>query len=146
MAYSAASLAAPGVVQHVEGDRFPVGELDGRETERVMMVSDALVKAGLKSRVLGDIRAEIWLKAWGALTFNPISALTRTTMAEICQFPETRRLVVAMMTEAQSIAQSLASLFAIRSNSASAALKRWGTTELLCCKIWRLVTRSKLRR
>ena len=70
-----------------------------------------LIKAGFKSRVITDIRAEIWLKAWGSLTFNPISALSRATMAGICRFPETRKLAVAMMTEAQAIASKLGITF-----------------------------------
>ena len=111
VAYPAAAIAAPGVIEHVDGERFPVGELDGRETERAKMISDALIKAGLKSRVITDIRAEIWLKAWGSLTFNPISALSHATMAGICRFPETRRLAVAMMTEAQAIASKLGITF-----------------------------------
>jgi ketopantoate reductase len=111
VAYPAAALSAPGVVEHVEGERFPVGELDGRESERATRISDALIKAGLKSRVLTDIRAEIWLKAWGSLTFNPISALSHATMAGICRFPETRRLAVAMMTEAEVIASKLGITF-----------------------------------
>jgi len=111
VAYPAAAIAAPGIVEHVEGDRFPVGELDGRETERAKMLCDTIIKAGLKSRVLTDIRAEMWLKAWGSLTFNPISALTHGTMAGICRFPETRRLAVAMMTEAQAIASKLGITF-----------------------------------
>jgi ketopantoate reductase len=107
VSYPAAALVAPGIVEHVEGDRFPVGELDGRETGRAKMISEAMIKAGLKSRVLTDIRAEMWLKAWGSLSFNPISALSHATMAGICRFPETRRLAVAMMTEAQSVASKL---------------------------------------
>jgi ketopantoate reductase len=111
VAYPAAAISAPGVIHHVEGERFPVGELDGTESERAKRISDALIKAGLKSRVLTDIRAEIWLKAWGSLTFNPISALTHATMAGICRFPETRRLAVAMMTEAEAIAAKLGITF-----------------------------------
>ena len=89
MAYPAAALAAPGIIHHVEGDRFPVGELDGRETERAKMISEALVGAGLKSRVVTDIRAEMWLKAYGSVSFNPISALTHATMApEFADFPK----------------------------------------------------------
>jgi ketopantoate reductase len=107
VAYPAASLAAPGVVRHVEGDRFPVGELDGRETERARRISDAFVTAGLKSRVITDIRAELWLKALGNLTFNSISALSLATMAAICRFPESRQLAVAMMSEANAIAAKL---------------------------------------
>ena len=105
--YPAAHVSAPGVIHHVEGDRFPIGELDGKETERAKWVHDVLVSAGLKSRILADIRAEIWLKAWGNLSFNPISALTHATLVEICQFPETRALAADMMREAQDVALKL---------------------------------------
>ncbi len=111
--YPAAAVTAPGVIHHVEGDRFPVGELDGQETERVKLVHDIFVKAGLKSRVLTDIRSEIWLKAWGNLSFNPISALTHATLVDICQFPETRHLAARMMQEAQDIAQKLGVTFRV---------------------------------
>ena len=111
VAYPAAAISTPGVIQHVEGERFPVGELDGRESERSKKISDALIKAGFKSRVISDIRAEMWLKAWGSLTFNPISALSHATMAGICRYPETRQLAVAMMTEAHAIASKLGITF-----------------------------------
>lgn len=111
VAYPAAAISAPGVIHQVEGDRFPVGDLDGTESERAKRISDALIKAGFKSRVINDIRAEMWLKAWGSLTFNPISALTHATMAGICRHPETRRLAVAMMTEAETIAAKLGITF-----------------------------------
>ena len=107
VAYPAASLAAPGVVEHIEGERFPIGELDGQETGRAGRISEALIRAGLKSRVISDIRSEIWLKALGSLTFNPISALTHATMEEICQFAETRRLAAGMMEEAETVAKKL---------------------------------------
>jgi len=71
IAYPAATIAEPGVIEHVEGDRFPVGELDGSESERVQLISGLFTEAGFKSRVLTDIRSEIWLKLWGNLTFNP---------------------------------------------------------------------------
>ncbi len=109
--YPAADVPAPGVIHHVEGDRFPIGELDGSESERVQQLHDVLVKAGFRSRILDDIRAEIWLKAWGNLSFNPISALTHATLAAICQFPETRHLAAAMMQEAQDIAGKLGIAF-----------------------------------
>ena len=111
VAYPAAAISTPGGIQHVEGERFPVGELDGRESERAKKISDALIKAGFKSRVISDIRAEMWLKAWGSLTFNPISALSHATMAGICRYPETRQLAVAMMTEAHAIASKLGITF-----------------------------------
>ncbi|MGH6996477.1 MAG: 2-dehydropantoate 2-reductase, partial [Stellaceae bacterium] len=111
--YPAAAVTAPGVVHHVEGDRFPVGELDGKDTERVKRLHDVLTKAGLKSRVLKDIRAEIWLKAWGNLSFNPISALTHATLVDICRFPETRHLAAKMMEEAEIIAKKLGVTFRV---------------------------------
>jgi 2-dehydropantoate 2-reductase len=111
--YPAAAVTAPGVIHHVEGDRFPVGELDGKETERVKRLHDVFVKAGLKSRVLKDIRSEIWLKAWGNLSFNPISALTHATLVDICQFAETRALAAQMMKEAQDIAEKLGVKFRV---------------------------------
>src|SRR5579875_422550 len=111
--YPAAAVTAPGVIHHVEGDRFPIGELDGQETERVKRLHDVLVKAGLKSRVLKDIRSEIWLKAWGNLSFNPISALTHATLVDICRFPETRHLAARMMEEAETIAKKLGVTFRV---------------------------------
>jgi len=111
--YPAAAVTAPGVIHHVEGDRFPIGEIDGKETDRAKAVHDLFVKAGLKSRVLNDIRSEIWLKAWGNLSFNPISALTHATLLDICQFPETRHLAAKMMEEAQAIAQKLGVTFRV---------------------------------
>ena len=111
--YPASELIAPGVVKHIEGDRFPVGELDGSSSARVARVSRCFTDAGFKAPVLDDIRAEIWLKLWGNLTFNPISALTRSTLLDICQYPPTRELAAAMMTEAQTIAHKLGITFRI---------------------------------
>jgi 2-dehydropantoate 2-reductase len=111
--YPAAAVTAPGVIHHVEGDRFPIGELDGKETPRVKLLHDVLVKSGLKSRVLKDIRSEIWLKAWGNLSFNPISALTHATLVDIAQFPETRKLAARMMEEAETIAKKLGVTFRV---------------------------------
>jgi 2-dehydropantoate 2-reductase len=105
--YPASELTAPGVVTHIEGDRFPVGELDGSTTERVMRVSRCFTNAGFKAPVLDDIRAEIWLKLWGNLTFNPISSLAHSTLVDICQFPLTRELAANMMREAQAVAHEL---------------------------------------
>lgn len=107
IAYPATKIAAPGVLHHIEGNRFPIGELDGAETERVKKLSEVLTNAGFKSYILDDIRAEIWLKAWGNLTFNPVSALTRAMLGEICRFPLTRALAQNMMLEAEAIAHKL---------------------------------------
>jgi 2-dehydropantoate 2-reductase len=111
--YPASKLVAPGVVKHIEGDRFPVGELDGSTSERVTQVSECFIRAGFKAPVLDGIRAEIWLKLWGNLTFNPISALTHSTLVDICQYPLTRELAAAMMTEAQTIANKLGITFRV---------------------------------
>ena len=105
--YPASELVEPGVVRHIEGDRFPLGELDGRDSERVQRVSQCFTRAGFKSPVLADIRSEIWLKLWGNLTFNPISSLAHATLVDICQFPLTRELATNMMREAQVVAHKL---------------------------------------
>jgi 2-dehydropantoate 2-reductase len=111
--YPAGEIVAPGVVKHLEGDRFPVGELNGTESQRVRAVSDALIGAGLKSPILIDIRSEIWLKLWGNMSFNPISALTHATLVDICQEPATRGLAADMMREAQAIAEKLGVSFRV---------------------------------
>jgi len=121
-----AELISPGVVQHIEGDRFPVGEPDGSESERVTEVSRCFIAGGLQAPVLKDIRAEIWLKLWGNLTFNPISALTRATLAGICQYPPSRELAVAMMTEAQAIANKLGVRFRVPLERRIAGAERVG--------------------
>lgn len=105
--YPASELLAPGVIHHIEGDRFPIGELDGSITERVQKVSDSFINAGFKSPILENIRSEIWLKLWGNLTFNPISSLSHSTLVDICQYPLTRELAGDMMIEAQRIANKL---------------------------------------
>jgi 2-dehydropantoate 2-reductase len=111
--YPATELVSHGVIKHVEGNRFPVGEPDGTASGRVQRVADCLTRAGFKAPVLDDIRAEIWLKLWGNMTFNPISALTRSTLAGICQYPPSRELAAAMMTEAQAIAHKLGITFRV---------------------------------
>lgn len=113
IAYPAATISKPGVIQHIEGNRFPVGELSGMKTERVQMVSDLFTESGFKSRILDDIRSEIWLKLWGNLTFNPISALSHSTLVDICQFPLTKQLAATMMTEAQTVGERLGAHFRI---------------------------------
>ena len=105
--YPAAELVAPGVVKVIEGNRFTLGELDGERTERVELLSQALMRAGFKAPLSKDIRSEIWLKLWGNLSFNPISALTHATLQDICRFPATRALAAAMMIEAQAVAEKL---------------------------------------
>jgi 2-dehydropantoate 2-reductase len=105
--YPAASLVAPGVVRVIEGKRFALGELDGDTTPRIEAIAASFQKAGLKAPIIPDIRAEIWLKVLGSLSFNPISALTHATLAVLCRFPLTRDLSVEMMREAETIANKL---------------------------------------
>ena len=107
IAYPAAMVSEPGVIRHVEGVRFPVGELDGSDSARANRVAQMFIEAGFKSPVLTDIRAEIWLKLWGNLCFNPISALTHATLEGICRFPLSRALAAAMMSEARTVAEKL---------------------------------------
>jgi 2-dehydropantoate 2-reductase len=111
--YPAGELIAPGVVKHVEGDRLPIGELDGAETERAKKISEVLTQSGLKAPILPDIRSEIWLKLWGNLSFNPISALTHATLVDLCQDPSTRELASQMMLEAQAIGEKLGATFRV---------------------------------
>ena len=124
--YPASELVAPGVVKHIEGDRFPVGELDGSHGTRAGRVSECFTRAGFKAPVLDDIRAEIWLKLWGNLTFNPISALTRSTLVDICQYPPTRELAAAMMAEAQTIAHKLGITFRVELEKRIAGAEKVG--------------------
>ena len=111
--YPATELVAPGVVRLIEGNRFTLGELDGSRSERVEALSKAMINAGFKSPVSKDIRGEIWLKLWGNLCFNPISALTHATLEEICRFPATRALAATAMAEGQAIAHKLGVEFKI---------------------------------
>jgi 2-dehydropantoate 2-reductase len=105
--YPAAVLVEPGVVQVIEGNRFSLGELDGSRSPRIEALSKALMGAGFKAPVSRDIRSEIWVKLWGNLSFNPISALTHATLEGMCQYPLSRELVATMMTEAQAVGEKL---------------------------------------
>ena len=111
--YPAAELLQPGVVKVIEGNRFTIGEPDGSRSERIEALSQALMKAGFKAPVSKDIRSEIWIKLWGNLSFNPISALTHATLEQICRFGPTRALAASMMREAQAVAEKLGVRFKI---------------------------------
>jgi len=111
--YPATYTESPGVIRHVEGNRFPLGELDGTVSERVNTISKMMTDAGFKSPILEDIRGEIWLKLWGNMTFNPISALTHEHLEGICQYPLTKDLARNMMAEAQAIAEKLGVVFRV---------------------------------
>ena len=111
--YTAAELVAPGVVRVIEGNRFTLGELDGSRSERIERLSQAMMRAGFKAPVSKDIRGEIWLKLWGNLSFNPISALTHATLEDICTFEPSRELAATMMREAQAVAEKLGIVFKV---------------------------------
>jgi 2-dehydropantoate 2-reductase len=111
--YPAAEVPEPGVVEHVSGDRFVLGEPSGESTERVQRLSRLLIKAGLKAPVRPRIRDEIWVKLWGNLSFNPISALTGATLDVITADPGTRALARAMMLEAQAVGERLGVRFGV---------------------------------
>lgn len=105
--WQSCALVAPGVVQHIHGNRMAVGEPTGERSARCLALSAALTKAGLKAPVRPQIRDEIWLKLWGNLSFNPISALTHATLETIARDPGSRAVVRAMMTEAQAVGEAL---------------------------------------
>jgi 2-dehydropantoate 2-reductase len=111
--YPAAELVEPGLVRVIEGNRFTLGELDGSRSERIEALSSAMMRAGFKAPVSKDIRGEIWLKLWGNLSFNPISALTHATLEDICTFEPSRQLAASMMAEAQTVAEKLGVVFKI---------------------------------
>ncbi len=111
--YPATEVVEPGVIKHVYGNKFPLGEPSGERTERVEKLSSLLTGAGFDAPVLERIRDEIWLKLWGNLCFNPISALTHATLDVIASDPGTRAVARAMMTEAQTIAEKLGVKFRV---------------------------------
>ena len=111
--YPAAEVVEPGVIKHIEGNRFSLGEPDGQKSDRITTLSRLFTEAGLKAPVRPRIRDEIWVKLWGNLSFNPISALTHATLDILCTDPSTRIVARNMMLEAQEIAEKLGVKFPI---------------------------------
>ena len=111
--YPAAEVSKPGTIKHIEGNRFSLGEPDGSKSERAVALSQALSAAGLKAPVRPRLRDEIWVKLWGNLSFNPISALTHATLDVLCTDSGTRAVAKGMMLEAQEIAEKLGVKFPI---------------------------------
>ena len=105
--YPAAEVLEDGAVRHVEGDRFVLGEVSGDTGDRVEILAALINEVGFRGQVQSDIRAEIWLKSWGSLAFNTVSALTRSTMAGICHDPETRSLARDLMLETEAVANAV---------------------------------------
>ncbi|NCW05114.1 MAG: 2-dehydropantoate 2-reductase, partial [Rhodobacteraceae bacterium] len=111
--YPAAEVIEPGVIKHIEGNRFSLGEPDGSKSDRAQALSKILTNAGLKAPVRPKLRDEIWVKLWGNLSFNPISALTHATLDVLCTDEGTRAVARNMMVEAQEIAERLGVKFPI---------------------------------
>jgi 2-dehydropantoate 2-reductase len=107
VSYPGTELAEPGVVNHLEGTRFTIGEPNGSVSERCRQFSEAMIAGGLKCPIEERIRDEIWVKLMGNVAFNPLSALTRATLAAMCRHQPTRALVAAMMREALEVAQAV---------------------------------------
>jgi 2-dehydropantoate 2-reductase len=105
--YPATAITEPGVIEHTEGDRFSIGELDGTTSERCRTLSTAIAAAGLRAPIRSNIRQEIWVKLLGNLAFNPVSALTRASMAEISADPDAFGVARAIMEEAYEVAGEL---------------------------------------
>lgn len=111
--YPAAEVSEPGVIRHIEGNRFSLGEPDGSKSDRANALSQVLQSAGLKAPVRPRLRDELWVKLWGNLSFNPISALTHATLDVLCTDPGTRDVARRMMIEAQAVAEKLGVSFPI---------------------------------
>lgn len=111
--YPAAEVSEPGVIRHIEGYRFSLGEPDGSRSDRATELSKLLTAAGLKAPVRAKLRTEIWVKLWGNLSFNPLSALTLATLDVLCTNAGTRAVARSMMIEAQQIAENLGVKFPI---------------------------------
>jgi 2-dehydropantoate 2-reductase len=111
--YPAAEVVAPGVVEHYYGNRFMLGEPDGSKSARATRLSGALTRAGFKAPVRPRIRDDIWVKLWGNLSFNPVSALTSATLAGIANDPGTRAVIRRMMGEAEAVGTALGVKFGV---------------------------------
>ncbi len=105
--YPATEIVSPGVIKHIYGDRFGLGEPSREVTERVTKLARALEAGGLKAKIYPEIRNDIWLKLWGNLCFNPLSALTRATLDVVATDPGTRAIAHSMMHEAEKIARRI---------------------------------------
>ena len=105
--YCSAVVGEPGIIEHIDGTRFPIGEPDHSRSERCHQIAKALTTAGLRCPIRRDIRRDVWVKLMGNLAYNPISVLSRATLLQIVQCPETRDLAADIMKEAESVARSL---------------------------------------
>ena len=105
--YPSTVIVEPGVIEHIEGNRFSIGELDGTSSERCKRLAASLIGAGLRAPIRGHIRHDIWIKLLGNVVFNPMSALTGATLVEMTTHPESSDIVRAVMAEADAVAEGL---------------------------------------
>jgi 2-dehydropantoate 2-reductase len=105
--YCSTSIAEPGVIEHLEGTRFAIGEPDQSKSDRCRRIADAFIRSGLRAPVRNNIRHDIWVKLLGSLAFNPISAVTRATLEEIVRFAPTNAVARAIMMEGEEVAKRL---------------------------------------
>ncbi len=111
--WTSAEIERPGVIKHTHGNRMPLGEPDGSRSERALTLSKAMVAAGLKSPVRPKIRNEIWMKLWGNLSFNPVSALTHATLETLATDPDCHAMLRAMMEEGRAVGEALGAQFSM---------------------------------
>ena len=111
--YPAAEVIEHGVISHTHGNRFSLGEPDGSKSERIQALAKQLIAAGLKAPIRPQIRDELWVKLWGNLSLNPLSALTTSTLDRLAGEPDLRDVARSMMREAQTVAESLGVKFGV---------------------------------
>ena len=105
--YCSAAIVEPGVIRHIEGTRFTLGEPDGAVTDRCSDIAQAFSAGGLKAPVETRLRDQIWLKLVGNVAFNPITALTRATLGELASLPEMVELLRVIFGECAAVAERL---------------------------------------
>ena len=105
--YFATEITAPGVIQHIEGNRITLGEPDGTRSDRIRAIAEALVASGFRCPVTTRIRHEIWVKVLGNASFNPVSALTRATLVQIARDPGTSSVIRSIMQEVEAVSSKL---------------------------------------
>lgn len=111
--YPSCEIVEPGVIKHMDGKRFMLGELDGSKSERIEAISKAFTEAGFKAPIRKKIRDDIWLKLWGNVSFNPVSVLTSATLEEMAQHLAVRSIIRDMMIEAETVAEKLGVKFLV---------------------------------
>jgi 2-dehydropantoate 2-reductase len=105
--YFATEISSPGVIQHIEGNRISMGEPDGTRSDRIRQIAEALIASGLRCPVTTRIRHEIWVKVLGNASFNPVSALTHATLAQMARDPGVSSVIRNIMQEVEAVSQKL---------------------------------------